>query len=496
MIEKIKRLGSDTAVYGISTILGRFLTFFLTPFYTHLLRPDDLGIVATMYAYIAFLNVVYGHGMESAFMKYVSTMEIGTRKQNFTIPLLSVGAVSVVLSGVAIGLRQPLADLTSLPERYASLVPYSAGILLLDALAIVPFAELRMVRRARTFAAIKLTGIVVNVACNLVFLLHFHAGVEGIFLSNIVSNGVVLLLLIPVVVRNWDSSPCVELYRALLRFGLPYVPAGLAAMMIQVINRPILEALRGPAAVGVFQANYRLGIFMMLLVAMFDFAWRPFFLTHAADPDAKPLFARIFTYVILVFTMVFLALSFFLGDIVRAPIFAGRTLIAAPYWPGLEIVPVILLAYLFLGVYNNLVAGIYIEKKTSYLPAVTIGGAVVNVAANYALIPPFGLMGAGLATLASYIVMAVSIYLVVQRVYPVRYEWGRVAKIAVSAIVVFLPFVIFPQEVSGIGVKAGLLGGFVVLMIVFRFFTRGELQGVRALVRRDRNSPSKSGDHH
>ncbi len=138
LIEKIKRLGSDTAVYGISTILGRFLTFFLTPFYTHLLFPADLGIVATMYAYIAFLNVVYGHGMESAYMKYVSTLEIGTRKQNFTVPFRFGGAglASAERAGTALpGSRRR----SGRPSRaLRSVVPYAAGILFLDALAVVP----------------------------------------------------------------------------------------------------------------------------------------------------------------------------------------------------------------------------------------------------------------------------------------------------------------------------------------------------------------------
>ena len=483
MIEKIKRLGSDTAIYGISTILGRFLTFFLTPFYTHLLLPEDLGVVATMYAYIAFLNVVYAHGMESAYMKYVSTLEIGSRKQNFTIPFLSVAVVAGVLSGLALLFNRPLADLADLPEDFLPLIAYGAGILFCDALAVIPFAELRMARKARWFAAIKLTGIVVNVGCNLFFLLHFRMGVEGIFLSNLLSNGLVLLLLVPVIVRNWERVPSRELYAALLRFGLPYVPAGLAAMMIQVINRPILEALQGRAAVGVFQANYRLGIFMMLLVSMFDFAWRPFFLTHASDPDAKPLFARVFTYAVLVFTLAFVALTLFLGDIVRAPVIAGKALIAPAYWTGLDIVPLILLAYLFLGVYNNLVAGIYIQKKTSVLPAITIGAAVVNVAANYLLIPQLGLTGAALATLASYGVMAGVMFVVVQRVYPIAYEWGRVGKIAVAAAAAVLPSVLLPEGAIGSGGKALLLVGFVLVMLLFRFFTKEEVLRLKGALR-------------
>lgn len=491
MFDKIKSLGTDTAVYGVSTILGRFLTFFLTPFYTHLLLPADLGVVATQYAYIAFLNVVYGYGMESAYMKYVSTLEVGTRKQNFTVPFVSVAVSSLALTLLAFLFRGSIADLAGLP--YPAVVGYGALILLFDAVAIIPFAELRMARKSRVFAAIKLAGIVINVACNLVLLLHFQAGVEGVFLSGAIASASVVLMLVPSIRRNLGGAWSGVLFSALLRFGLPYVPAGLAAMMIQVINRPILEALRGTAAVGVFQANYRLGIFMMLLVSMFDFAWRPFFLSHASDPGAKPLFAQVMTYAVLVFTVVFLSLSLFLGDIVRAPVFAGRALIAPPYWVGLDIVPLILLGYLFLGVYNILVAGIYIEKKTSYLPAVTMCGAMVSVAANYLFIPAYGLTGAAFATCLSYVVLAVVMYVVVQRVYPVPYEWGRLLKIAISAAASIAPSYLFPNAFAGLASRAGLLAGFLLLMYMMRFFTPAELVGIRGLLKPGRGGPTEPG---
>ncbi|MCK5571194.1 MAG: polysaccharide biosynthesis C-terminal domain-containing protein, partial [Bacteroidetes bacterium] len=274
------------------------------------------------------------------------------------------------------------------------------------------------------------------------------------------------------------------LYEALLGFGLPYVPAGLASMLIQVMNRPILEALKGKAAVGVFQANYRLGIFMMLIVSMYDFAWRPFFLAHASDPDAKPLFARILTYFVLLTTSVFLFLSFFLEDIVQLPLFWGYTLLAEPYWGGLYIVPVVLLAYIFLGVYNNLMAGVYIEKRTRILPIVTVTGAAVNVAINYLLIPSLDLMGAALATLASYVVMALLLYTLVQKFYPIQYELGRITKIALAAVSVYAMFVFLPEGPYAVPGKAFLLILFGVMMYLMRFFIPSELKGLRALIRR------------
>ena len=494
MLSKIKRLGKETAVYGVSTILGRFLTFVLTPIYTHVLLPDELGVVATVYSYIAFLNVIYGYGMESAYMKYQSTRELGDEKQTFTVPFVSVSLTSLVLSALIVLFAGPLGRLILLPEKFSSVMLYASGILFFDAVTLVPFASIRMEGKAFLFATFRLLNIVINVVCNLVFLFIYHMGVEGIFLSGIISSAATLLMLLPIVVSHFSATWSTSLLRALLAFGLPYVPAGLATMMIQVIDRPILEALSGKAAVGIYQANYRLGIFMMLIVSMYDFAWRPFFLSHASDPDAKPLFARIMTYFVLFMTLVFLVLSFFLADIVRLPLFWGHPLIAEPYWSGLPIVPVVLLAYLFLGVYNNLVAGIYIEKKTGHLPAITFAGAAVNIVGNYLMIPLWGIMGAAIATLLAYAVMAFVLYFVVRQFYRVPYEMARIGKIAASAALVFLLFSLTPSLEFSFLWKSSLVVGFLLLMYLTGFFVPSELRAVSLLFSRRRGGDATGGD--
>ena len=493
MLEKIKRLGTETAIYGISTILGRFLSFILTPIYTHFLVPDDLGVVATVFSYIAFFNVVYAYGMEGAFMKYLSTLEAGDKKQNFTVPFLTVLATSIALTLIVLWQRNPLAALIKVPDQFAVVVSYAGWILCLDAIAVIPFASLRMEGKAKVFVTVRMISIVVNVILNILFLTQYRMGVEGIFLSGVISSGLALVLLLPHIMANISWNWPGGLLPALLRFGLPSVPAGLATMMIQVIDRPILESLSGKAAVGIYQANYRLGIFMMLVVSMFDFAWRPFFFSHAGDPDARRLFARVLTYFSLIATLIFLVLSLFLGDIVKFPIFWGYSLVAEPYWVGLSIVPVVLLAYLFLGVYNNLLAGIFIEKKTSKLPVITFAGAIINVVANFLLIPPLGLMGAALATLAAYVVMAVVLYATVTRYYPVPYEWGRVAKIAVSSAVVFALYLFVDAGRFELLWKFALIGLFVGLMYSMKFFIPTELEILsRLFTRRGGTRPDAS----
>ncbi|HCV43528.1 MAG TPA: hypothetical protein DGH68_08575 [Bacteroidetes bacterium] len=492
MFDKIKRLGTDTAIYGVSTVVGRFLTYILTPIYANVLPSSDVGIVATVFSYIAFLNVFFGYGMESAFMKYRSTLEIGSEKQNFTVPFFSLTVSSIVLAALMIWQRGNLAVLAGDPSTYVQLVQYVAVIVCLDTIAIVPFASLRLARKAKQFAAIKLTSIIVNVACNLLFLIKYHTGIEGIFYSNMISSAIVLVMLASTIVANLSIRWNAALYESLLRFGLPYIPAGIATMMIQVIDRPILLALTDESTVGIYQANYRLGIFMMLVVSMFDFAWRPFLLTHAKDPDAKQIFARVLTYFVLLMTGVLLVLSFFIEDIVKLPIFWRHSILPAEYWHGLAIVPVVLLGYLFLGVSNNFVAGIYIEKKTQHLPANTFIGAIINVAANFLLIPYMGIMGAALATLLSYAAMAVGLYFVVQRFYPIRYEFGRIGKIVLAGGVVFVLSYFVRWESFEILWKVALLVLFVALMYWMKFFEQSELRAIARSLTRQRGDEVSS----
>ena len=478
MLAQIRRLGTDTAIYGISTIVGRFLSFLLVPFYTNVIHPGEYGIVANVYSIIAFLSVLWVYGMESAYFKYSSTGEIGSPRQNFSTPFLSLCVTSLALSGAMSACAPSVSAWMSMPAGHGAIVHCTAGILFLDTLAVVPFASLRMERKPVLFASVKVLNIAVNVGCNLVLLLIYRAGVEGIFLSGLIASAVTLLALVPTIVRRFTREFSPPLYRALLKFGLPYVPAGLAAIVVQVIDRPIMLLLTNFAVVGVYQANYRLGIFMMLVVSMYDYAWRPFFLSHASEPGAKALFARALTYCIAGMTGVFLAVSFFIGDVIRLRI-SGRYIFHPDYWGGLSIVPVVLLAYMFLGVYNNFVAGVYIEKKTQRLPAITLAGALVNIGGNFLLIPAMGMMGGAIATLLAYAVMAAVLYVDVNRFYPVKYEWGRILRLTAVAGVTYVLFVLVDAGTYQIVWKFFLLLFFCAGLYLTRFFLPDELLALR-----------------
>src|SRR3989304_3879372 len=374
MLEKIKSLSKQTLIYGTSTIVGRFLNFILVPFYTKVFPPSEYGIIAILFAYIAFMNIVYSMGFEAGYFRFASSNEIGNEKQNFSHPFFVILSNSAFLSLVILIFSGNVSGLVGVKDPY--FVIYSAFILFFDALSLVPFAYLRLKNKASVFATIKIVNIVINVAMNLILVLGFKMGLIAVFISNLIASVVTLLLLLPLIMRNISFTYHKGLMGELRRFSLPYLPAALASMAIQVINIPIMKYLTDTKTVGIYNANYKLGIFMMLVVSMFEYAWRPFFLNNAKEPDAKELFSKVMTIFIGASSLMLIVLTFFIKDIVQIPLPYKGHIIGEKYWIGVYIVPVILFGYLFLGIYTNLMAGIYIEKKTKYLPAITGTGAL------------------------------------------------------------------------------------------------------------------------
>ena len=423
---KIKELTKDTAVYGISTILGRFLNFLLVPFYTNVFVPEEYGIISNIYAYVALIAIFYLYGMDSAFMKYAAEKE--GEKDTFSTPFLSVLITALIFSILIAGLKNPISLMIGIPAKFEFLIYFISSILFVDALSAIPFINLRLKREAKKFALYKFLNIVVNVILNIILILGFHLGIEAVFIGNLAASLFSLMLLMPEISKNLKISLNPELYKKLLKFGLPYLPAGLSSMIIQVIDRPILESLTDLHTVGIYQANHKLGIFMMLFVNMFQFAWQPFFLQNAKEERAKEIFSKVLTYFVIAGSLILVSLSLFIPDLVKINIF-GRHIIGPAYWEGLFIVPVVLLGFLFNGIYFVFTAGIFIKEKTIYVPFITASAALVNIIANFLLIPYLGIMGCAVAAMLSYLVMAVSLYFVSQRFYRIEYELAKIGKI-------------------------------------------------------------------
>jgi O-antigen/teichoic acid export membrane protein len=224
--------------------------------------------------------------------------------------------------------------------------------------------------------------------------------------------------------------------REILLFGLPNLPATLSIVLMDSVDRVFLEKLASVEQVGFYNAGAKLGMFMSLFVAAFRFAWQPYFLATTKQENARAIFSKVLTYVLLACLSVYLLLCLFINDIVRIDFF-GYTIIEAKYWQSTVVVPLIMLAYVFYAAYLNFLIGIYLEKKTRYLAYISLLGLAANLILLTALIPGMGMMGAAWARLVSYIVMAVALYIVGQRLYRVEYEWMRILQLVVLTAVFF-----------------------------------------------------------
>ncbi len=506
MRKELASLSKDTLIYGVSTVVSRFLNFLLVPFYVNVLHTTaEYGIASSLYAWIAFLNVVYPLGLEGAFFRYASRGEheehsAEESKKLFSSPFNIIAIFSVLLSLLifafasfiaSIVFHDPKSDITSMLPMLTNIIRFSAIILLFDSLAVLPFASLRLERRPKIFASIKLVNVIITLALNFILILGFQSGVEGIFIANLVASAVTFFLLTPTFKKKWHSTIDKAVLGKMLPFGLTNVPANLGAMMVQVIDRPIVQTYLGLGAVGIYQANYRMGFIMMVFVSLFEYAWRPFFMRQHKTDDTKArlLFAKVFTYFMAISLVAFLLLSFFLPYVLSTPVF-GRRLLRTDYLAGMSIIPVVLFAYIFQGMYTNFIAGIYIKERNKVLPYITGIGAFVNVIVNMVLIPQIGIMGAAIATLAAYLIMAYAIYAQSQKVYPVQYEWGKVTKLFVIILLAygierslfFMNMLQLPSEVFSVRVVLTLIA--MGAIYLSGFFGQNEIEFIKGLLKR------------
>lgn len=437
MLQHIRRLTQHSLVYGIGHIMSRFLGFLLLPIHTHVLPPEIYRTPALLFSSLAILNVLFSFGMDVAFLRFfIVEKKLEARKRIFSTAFWMTGITGIVLSGLLFLFPGPVSALIFENPAWTNLIRLAAGILLADALCLLPFLVLRAEERSLFFVIIKTLNIILNLGLNVLFVVWLNRGVEGIFEANLAASVLTLILLAPVVFRWLGMHFRINLLRELLRFGLPYVPSGLAIIIMDQIGRFFLDRIQGKEAAGIFSANYKLGMFMALMVAAFRFAWHPFFLSITGKQEAPRVYARVLTYFLVVAGWIFLGVSIFIQEIISIHI-GPYYLIGQGFGSGTVIVPFILAAYAAYGVYVNLIVGVYIRKKTLWLPLVTGAGALVAVVSNLLLVPMYSIQGAAWATLLAYATMAVCLFIVNQRLYPVPYEGWRLVRVLVITVILF-----------------------------------------------------------
>ncbi len=470
-MNRLRTLAKESLAYGVSSLFSRFLNFLLVPFYTHVLTPSAFGVNSIVFALVAFLNVVYQAGFDSAYLRLAHDADETDRKRLFSTALWSQAGLAVLFT-VPFLLAAPwIGKAFNIPWENRDLFRLAAVILALDTLSVVPMAHLRYRHQALRFASIRLGNVAVNIAGNLVFVLWLHQGLRGIFLANILASFFTLVLLSPVLMENLRAFCDGPTFRALLRFGLPFMPAGLYGIVNEMAGRLFLGRL-SPADLarlypgrgwdvlhltGLFSTAWKLGVFGLLLVQMYRLAWQPFFLRHQRDADAPALFGRVLRLLLLFIGACGLALMLFLDKLVSFPIH-GKILIAKPFWDGLPIVPGVLLAYAMQAWFIHFTLGIYIAKQTRWLVWINGIGAAITVALNLLLVPYFGLWGAVWAAVACYAVMAFLMTRKSQSLFPIDLAWRRLLPVMLWLALCFAAgFWIQLHPAIGTGTRATLL---------------------------------------
>lgn len=456
----LKKLASETALYGVSTMLGRLLNYLLVPLHTSLFLPSELAVQVQLYSYTGIALVLYTFGMETAFFRY-GTAE-ANKKQYYNLILSAVILVSCVLSGTVYIFSEQIAAFIQYPEN-GNLVRWFAFILAIDGIVSIPFARLRMEKKALKFVTIRISNIVLSVGLNLFLLVvcpdiyhgkyltflkplidlfydPLHA-VDYIILANLISN----LLFLPMLWKEFSDFKFVlnkELFKPVWVYAFPIMIMNLAAVTNMLFDRLFLQYLlpdnfypgrTTKDAIGIYGQCIKLSVFMSLAIQAFKYAAEPFFFSKGEDKNAPPVFAEITKWFIIVCVVMWVGISLNLD--LLAQVFLKKKI----FHEGLGTVPWQLAAFLFLGVYYNLAAWFKLTNKTQYGTYLTLTGAFVVMGLNVLLVPRIGYLGCGIAFAVSSFVMMALCYIYGQKYYPVPYDVVSAIKyFGLGGLVIFL----------------------------------------------------------
>lgn len=481
MFNQLKQLFTQSLVYGVGYVLARLVTFLLLPLYTNVLSQEQYGIIGLGFFFAGVAKIFFAYGSDPAFIRYYELEEDrDKRRLIFSTNFWSLLITSIIFTGIIYLLSRPISGALFDQKNLFTIILLISGILLVDTLTMLPKTLLRIREQPYYYTAVNLVNVIITLALNIYFIVHLEMGVFGAFLANTIASFSVLLFLLPVILSEIRLQFSWARWKELILFGLPLIPAGLSAMLMEMIDRPILKELTDVATVGLYNAGYKLGIFVMLVVSAFHFAWQPFFMKVGQQDDGPEIFSHVFTYFMFVVFGIFVMLTLFLEYLVQIPIF-GVPLLGEKFTSALSMVPIIFAAYIMYGAYLNFLPGVYLKKKSGKLAIYSGIGAGVNILGNLLLIPSLGINGAATATFLGYAAMAVLLYFEQQRLYPTPYQWSKVAvTVCISLGVLAVYFLWHP----GVWIRILLIVLYAGLHFVFGFVKPEEMKYIKALFRR------------
>jgi O-antigen/teichoic acid export membrane protein len=420
-----KNFIKHTFIYGLATVLPRAMNFLLVPLHTQTLETIAYSDNTTFYVYAAFFNVLLTFGMETAFFRFFNQAQ--QPKKVFSTLLITLGVSTLLFFGMVIWNVSTLSSWFSIPELH---LQFLIGVLVLDTLVVAPFAYLRAIQKSKKFAWIKLLNILVYAGLNVFFLwmlptlgwdeidIFSTQKVNYIFVANLAASIATFAMLFPL----WFSVPLYfdrQLFAKMVRYGLPIMIAGLAFVVNENLDKLLLKKLINEDIMGAYSGCYKLAVFMTLFIQAFRLGAEPFFFKYASHNKAPQTYATILKYFVIVGSTVMLLI------VVHIELLKTTLIRNESYWKAIEIVPIILLANLFLGIYHNLSIWYKLTDRTYFGMYISIFGAAITIVLNLWLIPQVGFIASAWATLAAYGCMMILSYLLGTKYYPVPYSVFR-----------------------------------------------------------------------
>jgi O-antigen/teichoic acid export membrane protein len=465
MASPLKKLVGQTAIYGLSSIVGRFLNYLLVPLYTGVFITSDYGTVTELFAYAGLLMVLLTYGMETAYFRFAEKHD--DPEKIFSSTLLPILITSLLFILFVILFSGSIADILEYSE-HSEYIVWFALILGFDSMASIPFAKLRRENKALRFAVYKFINIGLNIGFNLFFLLvcpsmikhnpdsivnsiyNEHTGIGYVFISNLIASAFTLILFLPVFLKI-KFKVSFDLLKQLLNYGFPLMFVGLAGMINEVLDRILLKYLIVPpegvsdahqyamSQLGIYGANVKMAVLIVLFIQAFRYAAEPFFFSREKHADAKQTYASVMKYFVIFGLTVFLMIMLYI-DLFKH-FMTGRE-----YWEGLNIVPILLLANIMLGVIYNLSIWYKLSGKTGYGAYIALIGASVTIIINIVFIPIIGYLGSAWGHFASYFTMMILTYFLGRKHYRIDYPLKDIFVYVVLALVLYFVSVYHPFE--------------------------------------------------
>jgi len=418
----IKSLGRQSLIYGVGHVLSRIITFLLLPLYTHLFTPEEYGVISLAYAFMGMTLIFYRYGMDSALLKYSIAFKNESRKVYLsTIYIMQV--ITSFIFSTAIYFSSPLLSKYILAKEEPKLIMLLSGILACDALWNLSVLLLRAEEKPVQFIAFNLVNVLATMGFNIFFVVHLKKGIEGVLLANFISSLLLLIISLPVIFKRLSvRNLSLTVAKNILGFGLPFLPAGIFTMIMELSNRYLLLMMDGSSSVGLYSAGHKIGMLGLIVVMGFNMGWTPYFLNRIEEKHARKDFSISATIFLGFLGYVILVILLWVSELMQIRI-GNANLIGKQFWGATDVVYFILLAYLFFGMYVVQLPGVYAKNKTKWIPWFRFVGASSNVLLNIILIPNYGVVGSACATAIAYFLMSLAIFLYTRRFYPINYNF-------------------------------------------------------------------------